>query len=360
MTEDHRQVEREAALWLARRDAGAWGERQQVALDAWLDEAVAHRVAFLRLEAAWEHTARLKALAAGASRDGVPPRGAWHDSPYFAPLFGAAAPTTVPAPRAVRRSPRPRRRHLPGIVAACAMLAVMIAAGMVWREFVHVDRGEWRTTAGAQQTVRLADGSIATLGGDSALRAALSRGERDLYLPRGEVFFDVAHDSSRPFVVHAAGYNVIAVGTRFDVRHGASGKLRVVVTRGLVRLQSADDSTQAPAMLPAGSIAMVDGGKVLIQQLSPEEADDRLAWRDGHAVFHGTPLADAVEEFNRYNARKIVIADPSLDALRVGGNFRLDNGAAFVRLLEQVFPVQAAQQGDRTVLTRRGTPPATR
>jgi transmembrane sensor len=62
-----------------------------------------------------------------------------------------------------------------------------------------------------------------------------------------------------------------------------------------------------------------------------------------------------VEEFNRYNARKIVIADASLDALRVGGNFRLDNSAAFVRLMQEVFPVQADRRGDRIVLSRRGS-----
>ena len=28
MKDEHRQIERDAALWLARRDAGGWGDRQ--------------------------------------------------------------------------------------------------------------------------------------------------------------------------------------------------------------------------------------------------------------------------------------------------------------------------------------------
>ncbi|WHZ20553.1 MAG: Iron siderophore sensor protein [Rhodanobacteraceae bacterium] len=353
MTDDHRQIERDATLWLARRDAGGWSDRQQAALDAWLAQATAHRVAFLRLEASWEQAARLKILSAGATHDGIPARGAWLDSPYFAPLASdalAAAPAPV---RGIRR--RPRARHWPVLAAvAASLLAVVIAMGsLAWRDATHVDRGEWRTTLGAQQVVQLADGSTATLGSNTRLRVELSRRERDLYLPQGEAFFDVAHDPARPFVVHAAGYRVTAVGTRFDVCRDDSGKLRVVVTRGLVRLQSARDPAQAPAMLPAGSIATVDGGDVLVRNVSPDEARERLSWRNGYAVFHGTPLAEAVEEFNRYNTRKIVIADPSLDALRVGGNFRLDNSAAFVRLVQEVFPVRVAQGSDRIVLTRR-------
>ncbi|MES2405677.1 MAG: DUF4880 domain-containing protein, partial [Pseudomonadota bacterium] len=71
MTHDHRQIERDAALWLARRDAGGWADRQQAALDAWLAANVAHRVAFLRLEAAWDETARLKTFAAGDAAGGL-------------------------------------------------------------------------------------------------------------------------------------------------------------------------------------------------------------------------------------------------------------------------------------------------
>ena len=350
MNTDHRQIERTASTWLARRDAGGWSDRQQSALDAWLAESTAHRVAFLRLEAAWEETARMKAFAAGGSATRVPRRGEWADSPYFASPAGGDHPVGQR-----RTTPGRGRRRWPlfaGIAASLLAIAV-VAGGVAWSHYTRVETGAWRTALGARQVVQLPDGSTATLGSDTGLRMAFSRSERDLDLARGEVFFDVAHDAARPFVVHVEGYRVTAVGTRFDVRRGHDSKLRVVVTRGLVRLQSTSAPAQAATMLPAGSIAMVGGGGVLVQQVPLDEARERLSWRDGYAVFHGTPLAEAVGEFNRYNARKIVIADPSLDALRVGGNFRLDNSAAFVRLMQEVFPVRADQHGNRIVLSRK-------
>jgi transmembrane sensor len=351
MTVDHREIERTAAMWLARRDAGGWGDRQQGVLDAWLAESVAHRVAFLRLETAWAEAARLRTFAAGDPGGRMPARGEWARSPYFASPIGNGHAVDKRG-RSARRHPRRHWRAFAGIAASLLIVAA-IAGGFALRDgYGHVERGAWHTLQGARQVVQLPDGSTATLGSDTGLRMAFSRTERNLDLTQGEAFFDVAHDTARPFVVHAGNYHVIAVGTRFDVRR-TSGRLRVVVTRGLVRLQSAHDPAAAATMLPAGSIATVAGGDVLVQHLSLDEARERLSWRDGYAVFHNTPLAEAVEEFNRYNARKIVIADPSLDTLRVGGHFRLDNSGAFVRLMQAVFPVEAHQRGDSIMLSRR-------
>jgi transmembrane sensor len=352
MNTDHRQIEQTASMWLARRDAGGWSDRQQTALDAWLAESIAHRVAFLRLEAAWEETARLKAFAAGGSQLATPARGEWARSPYFAPPIGAGRPIGHGQGRGTRARRR-RRWPLFASIAASLFAIAVLAGSLAWNHYTRVETGAWRTELGAQRVVQLPDGSIATLGSATGLRIAFSRSERDLELASGEAFFDVAHDAARPFVVHVEGYRVTAVGTRFDVRRGHDRKLRVVVTRGLVRLQSTSDPARADTMLPAGSIAMIDGADVLVQQVQLDEARERLSWRDGYAVFHGTPLAEAIDEFNRYNARKIVIADPSLDALRVGGNFRLDNSAAFVRLMQEVFPVRAERHGDRIVLSRK-------
>jgi len=62
---DSIQIEGTAANWLARRDGEGWRAADQVELAQWLDASTAHRVAYIRLEAAWRKAHRLKALATG-------------------------------------------------------------------------------------------------------------------------------------------------------------------------------------------------------------------------------------------------------------------------------------------------------
>ena len=336
-----RSVEQTAAEWLARREFGAWADEDEQSLQAWLGAETAHRVAFLRLQAAWSESDRLQALAAGWQRPGPPPRGYW----------------TTPAGERIELAPKPPApaRHLLRFTAVAAVLvACTLATGLGWREYTHTDSAHLQTALGVTGTLPLADGSQAILSSDSRIDVRLSRSQRHVALSQGEAFFSVAKDAKRPFVVAAGGHDVVAVGTRFSVRRDGSD-LRVVVTEGTVRLEAqASEGTARPAaLLPAGSIALVRGGDVLVRSVALDDAERLLDWRQGLLAFRDTTLTEAAAEFNRYNARKLVVADPAAAALRIGGSFRADNATAFVRLLEQGFPVQAEDRGDRIILRSR-------
>ena len=349
-------VERSAADWLARRDGGRWGAGEDEALDAWLSAAVEHRVAFLRLQSAWEELGRLKALGAGL-RNGPPARGHW--SATFAgtaPRAGERADAGEagggPDLRDVvfaRRAPV-RRGSLRGFAALSASAAV-VALALGWHWMPATATSSHRTSLGATEVVALADGSQTTLASDSRIDVSLSRSRRVVDLQRGEAFFDAARDPRRPFVVEAGERRVVAVGTRFSVRRDGPD-LRVVVTEGTVRLESQarGGTAQPAALLPAGSVARATADGVLVQAGSVADAERLLGWRDGLLVFRDTTLAEAAAEFNRYNARKLVVADAEVAALRVGGSFRWANAEAFARLLEQGFPVHAEYRDDRIVL----------
>lgn len=367
------RIERAAAAWLARRDAGGWAARDQAELDDWLAASTAHRVAWLRLQAAWHESGRLKALGAGLPAGQVPAAGRWTAPPSAGgaqnPSARSAARWLDPdAPSGVirrqpvdaaalvfaprHRGPTPRPRHLPRLAAVAATVAVGVCLLLGWGlQSPAVEPVAYGTAVGALETAALADGSEATLSSDSRIVVALSRRERHIDLQRGEAFFHAAKDARRPFVVAAAGHQAVAVGTRFAVRRDTDG-LRVVVTEGLVRLESdpgADGRRQPSILLPAGSVALAGPHGVVVQSGTVEEARQALSWREGFLAFHDTSLAAAAAEFNRYNARKIVIGAPSVGALRVGGSFRWSNAEAFVRLLEQGFPVRA-EYGDKAIV----------
>ncbi|TAA23324.1 FecR family protein [Pseudoxanthomonas winnipegensis] len=353
MSTDSARIESRAAAWLARRDCGDWDTQAQDALEAWLAQATAHRIAFLRLEAAWEQSGRLAALGAGVAPGTVPPRGAWSSTP--------APPTAAPGPGAdlsqVVFAPRPARsrRRWPALLAgAAALLLALGVAGTGWRHYAVTESARYASALGQLQPVALSDGSRATLSSDSLIEVALSAARRRIALERGEAYFEVAKDADRPFVVEAGARRAVAVGTRFSVRRDGT-TTRVIVTEGTVRLESdANGDRPTPTtLLPAGSIAIAGPDGVLVRSVPLAEAEAALDWRGGLLSFRDTALREAVAEFNRYNARKLVVADAGAGALRVSGTFQWDNADGFVRLLERGFPVHAERRPGTVLLHSR-------
>ena len=341
-----REIEQTAAEWLARCDAGTCTGAERAALKDWLAQDSAHKVAYLRLQTAWSEAGRLRVLAAGRPQDASAHAVPTHHRDRRAQMLEALQPRARP-----RHIPRTRWFH---VAAAAALAACALLLGWSLRPDPPVAASVYASTLGQVRSFALADGSRATLSSDSRIEVRLLPHARDITLVRGEAIFEVAKDPTRPFTVAAAGYRAIAVGTRYGVRQDASN-LRVVVTEGTVRLESpASGQPARPAvLLPAGSLALVQGGNVLVRSLAVAQARELLDWPSGMLAFHDAPLSEVVAEFNRFNARKLVLADGAAAALRVGGNFRWDNEEGFVRLLEAGFPVRAEAGDDRIVLHSR-------
>lgn len=300
-------IEQEASGWLARRDGGAGSPEEQAQFERWLDADIRHRVAYLKIESTWRRADRLRDLA---------------------PLDGGADPDLL-------RPPAPRRWPL--ALAASLFLALVTGA-----YFLHQYRSGWQhyhTPVGGFARIVLDDGSVVDLNTDSEIRVRLEEKLRDLRLVRGEGRFTVAHDKTRPFVVSAADTAVRAVGTAFAVRVHDAKRVDVLVAEGSVAIAAAA-AREAPP-LTAGEAAVVQGDQVSVIRVEPELMERRLAWTSGRLQFRGESLRDAVAEFNRYNRRQIRIADASLDALRVGGNFSATDPESFAAAVSSSFGLRA-------------------
>jgi transmembrane sensor len=333
-------IEEIAADWLARRDSGKWTAADEAELEVWLKAATAHWAAYVRLRAAWQQAARLKAIGAGLKPGELPAR----DDQRFLPFFGneaALATAEQSAPQA-----RQRRWRMAASFAAAVLLAVTLYA--VTPRLLGVQT--YATPVGGVAAIPLTDGSQVTLNTDSRIRVVMNKTGRQIRLEKGEAFFVVAKDPARPFVVQAGNERVVAVGTQFSVRRERRA-VQVVVTEGRVRIEP--DGQRAAAQLGAGAVARATNLRVEVQQRDVPEAEEYLTWRSGFVTFKDVELTAAVAEFNRYTQRRIVIADPSIASIRIGGSFRLTNVDAFLRILRADFPIEVEEEADAIVLTRR-------
>lgn len=334
---DNLTIESIATDWLVRRQGDFWTPADQQELEAWLEQSTLHKVAFLRLDLVWQQTARLKALGAGVPRGFVPTAEYWTD-------VGAAGNSAVVK---IGREPRGRRVWYAAVASMAAALV-----GTLYLFLTRVE-GEthYTTPIGGLQTLVLADGSRVILNTNTVIRVSLQRAQRRIDLDAGEAYFSVAEDPSRPFRVFVSHKAVTVLGTDFAIRRNADD-LQLVVVSGRVRLTTPTSSPEG-AVLSAGTVTRTLGSELLTNQASEAELHALLSWRDGFIEFHDTPLSDAVAEFNRYRARKILIADPSIASVRINGKFRSGNADAFLWLLQKGFPVTVEEQAQGTSLKRR-------
>jgi transmembrane sensor len=325
-----------------------WTDADQAQFAAWLGQRSAHRIAYLRLDAAWNHAARMKALGARVPSGVIPPRRSWGDTRFPRGLRGDSVQARDEEPIATSREKRRwvSARLFVAAAAAC-VLVVLVGADVHTAGFVP-GGDRYITPVGGIDNVRLADGSRVTLNTDTSIRVILTAQERRVQLERGEAFFEVAKDKARPFIVYVGHKRVMAVGTQFAVRRNDSD-IQVVVTEGRVSLAE----TRSPIYLQAGDIARTSKSEVLVRTNATSEAEKLLSWRRKYVVFDNTALADAVAEFNRYNTRKILIGDPAIAAIRIGGNFRATNTDGFIWLLQSGFPISVEQRDDTVVLRAR-------
>jgi transmembrane sensor len=324
---DAPETETQAATWLVRLDADASpAAREQ--WRRWMSADARHQAAYVRIEHGWDKTdclERLRPLDGTVDLDVL-----------------ATFPGLHPAVR-----PRASGAYRPKI-AALAFAAVVAVATMllaIWFHTSKPDPGLRRTDLGGFERTTLPDGSTVLLNTNSEIHVRFSPRLREVVLTRGEALFTVAHAEGRPFAVTAGRTTVHALGTTFTVRLHPDARTEIIVSRG--RVAVSPDHTAGRLLLSEGDDATIDGrGLSATGRLDANDLDHRLAWTRGQIWLDQNTLAEAVAEFNRYNSRKLVLADPALATLRVGGSFAATDPKAFSAALERVFGIRAAAVQD--------------
>lgn len=311
----HERAEQEAAEWALRHPLDAVGRE---ALDAWLARDPRHAGALLR-------------AMAGLSA-----------------IDRALAPDRIETETA--RYGQPSRRLVLASVGGAMAAAV---AGMIgWTR----TRGERFVTArGEIRRLPLADGSVATINTDSEMRVMLGSETRRVALESGQAWFQVAKDRTRPFIVDAGIAQARAVGTAFSVRRGADG-VQVTVTEGVVAVWPSD-AGGTMTILKAGQFADFTAGSAgPAVGTAPARIERALAWRSGEIALENESLASAVEQFNRYNHRQLVIADPGLSNERLVGLFQIDKPEDFAATLASSIDVEVVTTPTEIRLSRKKPP----
>lgn len=246
-----------------------------------------------------------------------------------------------------------RRLAAPALAAAAVALLTVSLGPRFGLEFPPA-KAVYYSASAQRSDVTLADGSLVHLDAQSSIKVRLAARKRLVELVAGRAFFEVAHDASRPFTVSAGSERITALGTRFQVdRHDQF--VLVTLDEGSIAVTdtAADGGERRDVLTPGQQLKVALDGSRSLRQVDSQVA---TSWSQGRLVFHATPLAEVLDEFNRYSSRKLRLGDASLAQMQVSGSFIPGDNALAVSALAAVLPVKAVDTGGEIVLFPSNNP----
>lgn len=202
-------------------------------------------------------------------------------------------------------APSPARRAVLGWSAAAAVAAVIgsyaLMPGQAALETVTVAAGEHRS-------VVLSDGSSIALNGGT--RLSYDRDGRFARLDHGEALFAVVHNEENPFIVEAAGRQLVDAGTAFNVI-ASDGDLDVAVSEGEVVVEPQREAIA----LTAGEAVHIAGDTAIRRPIVP---GDVASWRQGRLVYADAPLRFVASDLARNLGVDIEVAANAADSRFTG------------------------------------------
>ena len=304
------RVATEAADWWSRIELGT---ADLDAFNRWRDCDPAHAIAYARVQATWESLQH-------------------HGTDAEAQL--------------VERSSR--RRFIRNAVAAAAVGAVGAGGLLYTSRAMAWSRAS--TAVGEFRRVRLPDSSLLELNTDTSVSWRFHERVRDLRIERGEVAMELATGAPITLVIAMASLS-LSPGS-FAARL-LDSRVRLTVLQGRAIATFLRDGVSETIAVESGQNADWGAGLARVQPTTAATREQLTAWRTGNVVFDDQPLAAAVAEYNRYLSRKIVVADPALATMRVGGRFATSDPTAFLHAVSVALNADIHSDAGSIQIVRR-------
>ena len=322
-----RALNQQASEYVVRLYSGELTAKEEQQILDWCSESDVHQSAFNAALSVWEEAAALT------------PKAGW-------------------------REQLEKRFYEWRYIAASVVIAVFVSMLLIHNNYPTEKKlfqaaQYYKTGIGEVSNVGLPDGSTVTLNTDTNIKVEFTPAQRELWLNKGEAFFDIAKDTLRPFIIHTDTKVVRVVGTKFNIRLSQSG-FNIAVTEGIVAVQDnpqlassgASQHDNKPLLLEAGAVASFSKDSALITKQNTNAVEKAKSWTTGYLRFDDERLEKVIEGFNRYRNRKIVI-DPALVDMRISGVFKLSDGDSILSALEATLPIEVEKTEENIKLVKK-------
>jgi len=315
---------------------------QDKQIEQWRRENAANENRFTQFKIIWEKSHQLKytgKIDAGVSLQRLKQKIATQAAKNLEKRQEAADDYMGKQKKAVRLWPA---SYLARIAAAIVLIG---GAGWLYTNQFAVKEVEFLTQAVVKMDT-LSDGSVITLNKHSLLRYPnqFKGSQRQVWLTKGEAFFDITPDKEKPFLIHTGSTTIRVVGTSFNVKNKGD-YIEVIVETGVVQV-SRDGSM----------ITLKPGEKVLVKQnaaaMVKEGNSDQLYtyYRSKVFVADNTPLRRVVEILNEAYDSNIVIGRKELEEFPLNTTFKDESLDQVLKVISRTFKIKVEKKENKIIL----------
>lgn len=227
------------------------------------------------------------------------------------------------------------------------------------------DTLEYVTQYGEMKEVKLPDGSIVTLSGNSQLKVSKAwlvslhqQPERKNTVNRevwieGMAYFKVKHlntsaSNNQPikFIVHAADVNVEVIGTEFNVSNRAE-RVKVVLNSGKIQLQIEDK--EQVAMKPGELVELIKQDNSY--QIKQVDSNLYTTWKNGELLFDHTSLAQVARLIEDAYGYKVTFQSEKLKDRKLSGSIQNRDLSFLLHTISVILTIEAHQQGNQIIIS---------
>jgi transmembrane sensor len=234
----------------------------------------------------------------------------------------AKVQTRIHAPKKTEKTLRVswlQPKNLFRMAAAITLLAV--ASFFIFQKMTPLSIQMPTMVVETQDTVlekTLTDNSMITLNKKSTLTTTFTEKERRVKLV-GEAFFEVAHDTIKPFFIDVQNLEIRVVGTAFNVdERSEMGKIIISVTEGTVLLKGAVETR----LVVKGQEEKYDVATGKFEKTSNRNRSlNFMAYKTKELVYDNQPLSKVVNDINENYGVSVEIISEEIKDCPISGRF---------------------------------------
>jgi ferric-dicitrate binding protein FerR (iron transport regulator) len=171
---------------------------------------------------------------------------------------------------------------------------------------------------------------------------------------KGEAYFDVAPDTSKPFVIEAREATITVLGTAFNVKALEEDMaVEVLVEEGIVRLANPDNTEHVDLHVGEKGLYIRENQEVKKEtDLDPES----LYWLNKTLLFRDTKLSAVFETLERLYEVNIRAENDTILNCTLTAKFRNEDVDHIISHIATIYELQVDREDDNFLISGNGCP----